>query len=66
MDNACPFSLQISQWKNPTQVLRTYEFLHDTTVYYGKVAGGTGYQVLFPEDLRPGDVLRFLDEVSLR
>ena len=36
----------------------TYEFTQDTTVYYGKVKDGTGYQILIPKDVSPADVLR--------
>lgn len=35
-------------------------------VYYGKVKDGTGYQVLFPKDVQPGDVLKFIEEVNLK
>jgi hypothetical protein len=57
---------QISKWNNPNKVLRTYEFTKDATVYYGKVKGGTGYQVLFPKDVNPGDILKFLGEAPLK
>ena len=45
---------------NPNNKLREYVFKFDVTVYYGKVRGGTGYQILFPTDIRPRDVLRFI------
>jgi RHS repeat-associated protein len=57
---------QIDKFKNPIEVLRTYEFTQDVTVYYGKVNGGTGFQVLFPRDVTPGGVLNFLGENVLR
>jgi len=46
--------------------LRTYEVTEDVTVYYGKVAGGKGYQVLFPRDVDPTDVLTAVGEWPLR
>jgi hypothetical protein len=57
---------QINKWNNPNKVLRSYEFTEDVTVYYGKVKGGTGYQVLFPKDVTPGSVLQFIGEAPLR
>jgi RHS repeat-associated protein len=57
---------QIEQHGNPNRSFRTYEFNRDVTVYYGKVKDGTGYQVLFPEDINPGDVLSFLGEGPLQ
>jgi hypothetical protein len=57
---------QIEKWNNPNQVLRTYEFAEDVTVYYGRVKGGTGYQVLVPADVTPGDVLSLVVEVPLK
>jgi RHS repeat-associated protein len=57
---------QIEKFSNPNEVIRTYEFTEDVTVYYGQVKGGTGYQALIPSDVTPGDVLRFVDEAPLR
>ncbi len=57
---------QINKWSNPNEVLRTYEFTQDVTVYYGKVKGGTGYQALFPKDVSPGDALKFVGEAPLK
>jgi len=57
---------QINKWNNPNEVLRTYEFTQDVTVYYGKVKGGTGYQVLFPKDITPGSVMNYLGEALLK
>jgi len=57
---------QVEKWKNPNVVQRTYEFTRDTTVYYGRVKGGTGYQVLIPKDVDPGGVLKFIEERSLK
>jgi RHS repeat-associated protein len=59
-------SSNIAKWGNPIEKLRTYEFTQDTTVYYGKVAGGTGYQALIPADVKPGNVLKFVREVNLK
>jgi len=56
----------VRKWGNPLEVLRTFEFTQDVTVYYGRVAGGKGYQVLIPQDVNPGEVLRFIEEVTLR
>ena len=57
---------RVEQWGNPLQVSRIYEFTRDVTVHYGKVAGGNGYQILFPTDVDPGDVLKLIDETLLR
>jgi hypothetical protein len=59
-------SYNILKFKNLNSVRRTYEFKKDVTVYYGKVRSGTGYQVLFPRDVRPGDVLKFVNEVNFK
>ena len=48
------------------EVIRTYEVTEDVTLYYGKVAGGKGYQALFPKDVRPSQVLKFKEEVPLK
>ena len=57
---------QIDRFDNPNEVLRSYEFTQDVSVYYGKVRGGTGFQVLFPKDVTPGSVLKYLGENSLK
>jgi len=57
---------QINKWGNPSEVMRTYKFKRDVTVYYGKVKGGTGYQALFPADVNPSSVLKYVDEVPLK
>jgi len=57
---------QIGKWNNPNKVLRTYELTQDVTVYYGRVKGGTGYQALFPKEVNPGDVLKFIEEAPLK
>jgi len=57
---------QIDKFDNPNEVLRSYEFTRDVSVYYGKVRGGTGFQVLFPKDVTPGSVLKYLGENPLK
>lgn len=54
----------VVKWGNPLEELRVYEFTEDVTVYYGKVAGGKGYQLLFPRDVVRGDVLKFVPPVT--
>lgn len=56
----------VAKWRNPLDSLRTFEFTEDVTVYYGKVHGGTGYQILIPEDVNTDLVLRFVEEVKLK
>ena len=56
----------LQKWGNPLESVRTYELTTDVTVYYGKVAGGNGYQILFPQDINPGSVLEFLKEAPLK
>ncbi len=56
----------VEKWGNPLEEMRAYEFSQDVTVYYGRVAGGKGYQVLFPRDIDPASVLRFQEGVPLR
>ncbi len=58
----------VIQHTNPREMMRTYEFTTDVTVYYGKVKDGTGYQILFPDDLdvTPGDVLKYIEEGPLK
>lgn len=48
----------IAKWGNPSQVMRTYRLTEDVTMYYGRVAGGEGYQALIPRGVDPGAVLR--------
>ena len=50
----------VVKWGNPLQEIRTYEFTKDVTVYYGRVAGGKGYQLLLPRDVPAADVLKFV------
>ena len=57
---------QIVKYNNPNKVVRTYEFTQDVTVYYGKVKGGTGYQILVPKDINTSDILKFKDEAALK
>jgi hypothetical protein len=56
----------LKQWGNPLQVSRIYEFTRDVTVLYGKVAGGKGYQILFPGGIDPADVLKLIGEIALQ
>lgn len=56
----------IMKYNNPAEKIRIYEFNTDVTVYYGKVKGGTGYQIHFPQDIRPGKVLNYLSESKLK
>ena len=57
---------QITKFNNPNTTLRTYELTQDITVYYGKVKGGTGYQVLFPKYVTAGDILKYVSEEVLK
>ncbi|MFH1258518.1 MAG: hypothetical protein ABII74_01665 [Elusimicrobiota bacterium] len=56
----------VSKWGNPLKKVRVYEFSQDVTVYYGKVAGGKGYQVLLPDDIMPNKLLKFKNELPLK
>jgi RHS repeat-associated protein len=56
----------VVKWDNPLDKQVTYEFTQDVTLYYGKVAGGNGYQALFPKDIVPGDVLKYISEKPLK
>jgi hypothetical protein len=56
----------IRKWGNPVDRLREYKFTKRITVYYGKVAGGKGYQVLFPKGMDPRDFLDYQGEVPLK
>lgn len=47
------------KWKNPNEISRKYEFTERTTVYFGKVDGGIGYQAYIPAHIDPKDVLRW-------
>jgi hypothetical protein len=44
----------IFKWGNPADVQRTYELTQDTLMYYGRVAGGEGYQALIPSGTSTG------------
>ncbi len=59
-------TINARKWLNPVKSLRTYRFTEDVTLYYGKVADGTGYQAFFPPDVRPGSVLQFVGEELLK
>ena len=48
----------IAKWGNPAQVMRTYRLTEDVTMYYGRVAGGEGYQSLIPRSVDPSAILR--------
>lgn len=56
----------VRKYGNPLEHRRTYEVTKDVTVYYGRVKHGKGYQILFPEDIRPANVLKFTEEVFLK
>jgi RHS repeat-associated protein len=56
----------VKKWGNPVNRLRTFVFTKEVTVYYGKVAGGKGYQVLFPKNINPCSVLKLVADVALR
>jgi len=56
----------IVKWVNPREVLRTYEVTQELTVYYGKVAGGRGTQILVPRDVPLDEVLHLVDQWSLK
>jgi len=38
--------------------MRTYRLTEDVTMYYGRVAGGEGYQALIPRGVDPSAILR--------
>lgn len=50
----------IAKWGNPAQVIRSYELTEDVTMYYGRVAGGEGYQAFIPGGIDPAAILRFV------
>ena len=50
----------------PRDVLRVYEVIEPITVYYGKVAGGRGTQILLPLDVDPMEVVRRIEEWPLK
>jgi hypothetical protein len=50
----------LAKWDNPAQVMRTYGLTQDTTMYFGRVAGGEGYQALIPDEIDPADILQFI------
>ncbi|MEO0250512.1 MAG: hypothetical protein ABIN58_13515 [candidate division WOR-3 bacterium] len=50
----------------PRDVLRVYEVTEPVTVYYGKVAGGRGTQILLPLDVKPEEVVRRIEEWPLK
>lgn len=43
------------------EAMRTYELTTDTTMYFGKVAGGEGYQALVPREIVQTAILRQLE-----
>jgi hypothetical protein len=43
----------IARWGNSAEGLRTYELTRDLTIYYGRVAGGSGRQGLIPSGVNP-------------
>ena len=58
--------LNVLKWSNPLEEVRTYEFTAAVTVYYGKVAGGKGFQILLPRDVDPTVVLKYIEKVPLK
>jgi hypothetical protein len=40
--------------------MRTYSLAQDTTMYFGRVAGGEGYQALIPRAIDPSSVLTWI------
>jgi hypothetical protein len=40
-------------WDNRSEVVSTYEITEPVSVYYGRVAGGSGQQYLVPRDIPP-------------
>ena len=55
----------LAKWGNPAQVLRTYRLTESTTMYFGKVAGGEGYQALIPRGVDPSSILQLVSVKSL-
>lgn len=55
----------VKKYGNPVNRLRTFVFTKEVTVYYGKVTGGKGYQVLFPKEITPCSVLKLVADVAL-
>jgi len=47
------------------EVLRTYRLTKKVTGYYGKVAGGGGYQFLLPQGVDPNEVLQWVSTKTL-
>jgi hypothetical protein len=50
----------------PRDVMRVYEVTEPVTVYYGRVAGGRGTQILLPLDVEPSEVVRRVGEWPLK
>ncbi|HIC88394.1 MAG TPA: RHS repeat-associated core domain-containing protein, partial [Anaerolineae bacterium] len=50
----------------PRDVMRVYEVTEPVTVYYGRVAGGRGTQILLPLDVKPSEVVRRVGEWPLK
>lgn len=57
---------QSNKFGNSNEIVRKYEFKHDTTVYYGQVKGGTGYQVYIPNHIDPEEVLKWKGTSTLK
>ncbi|MHB1684859.1 MAG: hypothetical protein ACYCYO_18880 [Bacilli bacterium] len=55
----------ITIWNNPMEQVGEYQVTKPVTVYYGKVAGGTGMQVYIPEDVNPADVFKQIGTTPL-
>ncbi len=56
----------VSPYGNPMVEMRVYKVTKDVTVYYGRVAGGKGYQIYIPGDITPQDVLEYVTSIPLR
>jgi len=56
----------IGIWGNPMEVVRTYRVVQEVTVYYGRVAGGRGTQILFPRDIPLDKVVIPIAETLLK
>ena len=46
----------IKIWNNPMQQIGEYKVVKPVIVYYGQVAGGTGWQIYIPKNILPQEV----------
>jgi len=56
--NGAESMYKTARYGNTRELVRGYEFKQATTVYYGKVKGGTAWQVYIPDDINTGDILK--------